>query len=118
MTHQRGDVLLVRFPFSSGAGAKIRPALVVQSDHNNARLANIIVAAITTTTHRSGEATQLLIETGTPVGQQSGLLHDSVVTCENLATLETRLVLRKVGSLPVEAMRQIDDCLKAALGVS
>ena len=118
MTHQRGDVLLVRFPFSSGAAAKIRPALVVQSDHNNARLANIIVAAITTTTHRSGEATQFLVEAATPAGRQAGLLHDTVLTCENLATLEQRLVLRKIGSLPADAMRQIDDCLKAALGIA
>lgn len=88
MTPQRGDVVLVRFPFSSGTGSKVRPAVVVQCDRNNQRLTNIIVAAITTTTHRSGEPTQLLIEIATPQGRQSGLLKDSVITCENcIATL-------------------------------
>jgi mRNA-degrading endonuclease toxin of MazEF toxin-antitoxin module len=51
MKLQRGDVVVVRFPFSSGAGAKLRPAVVVQNDVNNSRLQNVIVAAITTTTH-------------------------------------------------------------------
>jgi mRNA interferase MazF len=117
MTYRRGDIVVVSFPFSSGAGAKSRPALVVQCDANNGRLKNVIVAAITTTTHRSGEPTQLLIEVATPEGQQSGLLHDSVVTCENLATIEQRLIRRKLGSLSPDAMAEIDDCLKASLGI-
>ena len=49
----RGDVVLVRFRFSSGTGAKVRPALVLQSDRNNQRLANTIVAMITSTTERA-----------------------------------------------------------------
>jgi mRNA-degrading endonuclease toxin of MazEF toxin-antitoxin module len=48
-------VLLVHFPFTSASGVKVRPALVVQNDRNNHRLTNVIVAAVTTTTHRSGE---------------------------------------------------------------
>lgn len=115
---QRGDVVLVHFPFSSGAGSKLRPALVVQSDPNNQRLTNVIVAAITTTTHRSGEPTQLLIDVSTPAGQQSGLLKDSVVTCENLATVDQGRVTRKIGTLPTNAMQRISDCLRAALGIT
>lgn len=93
----------------------MRPALVVQSDHNNRRLSNLIVAAITTTRHRSGEPTQLLIETATTIGQQSGLLKDSVVTCENLATVDQGLIQRTIGSLPAGAMDKVNECLKAAL---
>ena len=117
MTLQRGDVVLVSFPFSSQTGSKVRPALVVQSDHNNQRLTNVIVAAITTTTHRSGEATQLLIDVATPDGQQSGLLWNSVVTCENLVTVAQSLVQRKIGQLSSTLMQQIDGCLKASVGV-
>ena len=29
---RRGDVVLVDFPFSTGGGAKVRPALVIQND--------------------------------------------------------------------------------------
>jgi mRNA interferase MazF len=118
MTYRRGDIVVVSFPFSSGAGAKARPALVIQCDVNNRRLTNIIVAAITTTTHRSGEPTQLLIEVATPTGQQSGLVHDSVVTCENLATIEQRLIRRKLGTLPTATMTSVSDCLKASLQIA
>jgi mRNA interferase MazF len=83
VTLKRGGVVVVRYPFSSATGSKSRPALVVQCDRNNQRLTNVILAAITTTIHRSGEPTQLLIAAAKPAGQQSGLVQDSVVTCEN-----------------------------------
>ena len=118
MKLQRGDVVLVDFPFSSGQGSKLRPALVIQSDSNNQRLTNIILAVITTTTHRSGEATQLLIEVATTDGKQSGLLFDSVVTCENLATVNQSLVKRKIGQLSSDMMSHINGCLKASLAIS
>ena len=117
MTPQRGDVVLVRFPFSSGTGSKVRPAVVIQNDRNNQRLTNVIVAAITTTTHRSGEPTQLLIELATAQGQQSGLVKDSVITFENLATIDTGNVIRKIGTLPASMMQQVNDCLKASLAI-
>ena len=117
MMLNRGDIVTVLFPFSNGIGAKHRPALVVQNDVNNRRMTNVIVAAITTTKHRSGQPTQLLVEFASPVGQQSGLAHDSVVTCENIATLDKSLVRRKLGTLTDEAMKQIDLCLKVSLGI-
>jgi mRNA interferase MazF len=118
MRVKRGDIILVPLPFTSGTGGKARPALVVQSDHNNQRLNDPIVAVITKTTHRTGwEATQLLIDLATPEGQQSGLLHTSAVKCEHLATLDLNLIRRVIGTLPPAIMTQIDTCLKAALGL-
>jgi mRNA-degrading endonuclease toxin of MazEF toxin-antitoxin module len=43
----RRDVVLVNYPFASGVGSKIRPALVVQCDTNNYRLNNTVIAQIT-----------------------------------------------------------------------
>ena len=117
MTAKRGDVVIVRFPFASGTGAKVRPALVVQNDRNNARMTNVILVAITTTTHRSQEPTQLLVEVATPAGRQSGLLKDSIVSCENVATVEQTLLTRVIGSLPVGVMSRVDDCLRESLAL-
>ena len=111
----RGDVVLVDYPFSSGVGFKRRPALVVQNDRDNARLTNTIIAMITSHTARAYEAAQLLIVVSTPDGQRSGLRQDSVVTCSNLFTIEKRLVLQRIGILSDNLMAQIDACLKAAL---
>ena len=101
MPVNRGDVVLVPVPFTSGAGSKTRPVLVVQADHNNRRLQDTIVAVITSTTRRAvREATQLLIEVATPEGRQSGLLHDSAVKCERLHTVLQSQIQRTIGSLP------------------
>jgi mRNA interferase MazF len=116
MPVNRGDVVLVPVPFTSGTGSKTRPVLVIQADHNNRRLQDTIVAVITSTTRRAvREATQLLIEVATPEGRQSGLLHDSAVKCERLHTVLQSQIQRTIGSLPSASMRQINDCLKVAL---
>jgi len=118
MRVQRGDIVLLPIAFTSGGGAKLRPALVVQSDHNNVRLNDTIVAIITKTTHRATrEPTQLLIDINTPDGQQSGLLHTCAVKCEHLDTVSMADISRVIGSLPPATMTQIGGCLKAALAI-
>jgi mRNA interferase MazF len=117
MALSRGDVVLVKFPFTSGSGAKLRPALVVQPEKNNQRLTNVILVPLTTTTHRRGEPTQYVIEPQSSVGQSAGVRHTSVVTCENIMTVSQSLVSRRLGSVGGAAMAEIDSCLKAALGL-
>jgi mRNA-degrading endonuclease toxin of MazEF toxin-antitoxin module len=117
MPVSRGDVILAYVPNIGGPGGKVRPALIVQSDHNNARLNETLITAITSNTARVHEATQLLIEVGTPDGAASGLLHDSAVRCERLHAIPQVDVRRVIGYLSDALMRQIDDCLKAALGI-
>ena len=113
----RGDVVLAFYPFASGAGGKRRPALVVQNDADNVRMAATISAQITTNLSRAGEPTHLLIETSATEGQSSGLLHDSLVSCNNLITVEVTRVHKVIGRLPATTMQKIDVCLKAALGL-
>lgn len=112
-----GDVVLVLYPFASGMGGSRRPALIVQNDADNVRLRNTIVAQITTNLRRVGGPTHLLIERATPEGHQAGLLHDSVVSCNNLATVYEDRIDRIIGPLPAALMSRIDECLKAALGL-
>ena len=119
MNIRRGDVVLADLPYSDRAGSKKRPALVVQCDRNNRRLDDAILAMITTVTERTAsEPTQLFIQTKTPGGQQSGLLHDSAVKCEHLITLHRRFLGRMIGRLPPEVMEGIDRCLKKSLGLT
>jgi mRNA interferase MazF len=117
MSVRRGDIVLLDMPFAQGGGAKIRPALVVQDDRNNARMSNTIVAAVTRNVSRVHKPTQLLIDIASPVGKQSGLLATLAVTCENLFTVHQRFVLRTIGALPPPAMQQVNDCLRAALAL-
>jgi mRNA-degrading endonuclease toxin of MazEF toxin-antitoxin module len=117
MNVQRGDVVLAFYPFASGVGGSRRPALVVQSDAYNPRIRNAIIAQITTNLSRASDPAHLLIEAATSDGRQAGLLHDSVISCINLATIETSRIDRVIGRLTAALMRQIDECLKRALDI-
>jgi mRNA interferase MazF len=117
MNDQRGDIVLASFPFASGAGGSRRPVLIVQNDADNQRMSNTIVAQITSSLTQAKESTQLLIEVSTDEGKQSGLLRDSVVSCNNLATIHERRIQDLIGSLSAVTMARIDDCLKATLGL-
>jgi mRNA interferase MazF len=115
MKYVRGDIILADLPYTDRSGSKVRPALVVQNDRNNARLDDVILAMITRTTSRSTEPTQLLIDVTTPSGQATGLLHTSAVKCEHLITLHQKFVQRVIGHLPDALMQQVNECLKESL---
>ncbi len=117
MTHRRGDVVLVWYPHAAGIGGSRRPALIVQNDADNKRLRNTIVAQITTNLSRASESTHLLVSVASLEGKATGLLHDSLVSCNNLATIEESLIQRKVGRLGPSALAEVDACLVAALGI-
>ena len=77
---RRGDVVIVQFPYVTGGRGKNRPALIIQCDRNNGRLANTIVAMITGNVRLATvEPTQLLIDPTTTEGRNSGLRARSAV---------------------------------------
>lgn len=116
MKVMRGDIVLLNFPFSSGQGAKVRPALVVQSDRNNARLTNTIVAMITRSTqHVRHEPTQYFLDPASSEGVAAGVLHPSAIKCENLLTVEQQVIFRTIGHLTAAAMQEVNRCLLASL---
>ena len=118
MNVQRGDIIIVDYPYSDQIRSKIRPALVVQSDLWNRRLDDTIIASITSSQRRRvGSPTQYFIDTTTTDGDQTGLRFNSIVQCDNLLTYNRNRILRVIGSLSDSAMQQVDACLKAALDI-
>jgi mRNA interferase MazF len=112
---KRGDVVVVPFPFQDKLGEKIRPAVVVQRDVENVRLANTILAMVTGNLSDFGQPTNLLIDPIAPDGAGCGLSGPSLVKCCNLATVRQKRVLRVIGKLAESQMQQLIKCLKAAL---
>ena len=108
----RGDVVLLDFPFAEGGGAKVRPALVVQSE--GIATIHTIVAQITSARQRMLPSRLLVNPTDEP---ESGLRLPSLIVCEQLYTIRKDRILRTLGSLSATTMRGVDDCLKAALGL-
>ena len=116
-TCKRGDVILVLFPHSNLRTAKTRPALVVQADGLRTDLAQVIVAMITTRMFRAGHPSRVTVVRATPEGQQSGLLVDSVVRTDNLATIAEAAIDRVIGTVSPGLMQKVDACLAVALGL-
>jgi mRNA interferase MazF len=113
----RGDVVLVRFPHPSGLRGKKRPAVIIQSDHYAGKLNTIVVAEVTKNLIMANDPACLFIDLGTPEGQATGLVRDSVVSCLVLVTVYADTVAQVLGALSPVMIRRLDDCLKAALAL-
>jgi mRNA interferase MazF len=110
----RGDVILVVFPNSDLRTAKLRPALIVQADNLQTGLSQVIVAMISSNLTRANHTSRVLIRRTTHIGRQAGLLTDSVVMTDNLATILEPAIDRVIGNLP---MQPIDVALRHTLGL-
>ena len=114
---KRGHVVIVDFS-QYDPRDKVRPALVVQNDRDNGRMRKTIVAVITGNLRRAGEDTQYLIDRKHADFRAAGLHGDSAINCSNLYTIRQSDVARTIGSVSPATLREIDDCLRAALAIT
>jgi len=103
---KRGDVALALFPDSNLRTAKLRPVLVVQADGLKTGLSQVIVAMITSKLFRADHPSRVEVLRATAAGRQAGLLTDSVVMTDNLATLAWTEIQRIVGRLQMAEVEQ------------
>lgn len=113
-TCKRGDVVLVLFPNSDLRTAKTRPALVVQADDLQTGLSQVIVAMISSQMSRAGHPSRVVVLRSSTEGATSGLLSDSVVMTDNLATVIESAIYRVIGSIPDG---RFDAALRHTLGL-
>jgi len=108
----RGEIVWADFgPIRGSAPAKLRPALVIQSDSlNRSRIAT--VAVITSKTARAGIGGNVFVP-----ASASGLPRDSVVIVSQLATIPRIEVGPPVGRLERSHMRRVDEGLGLVLGL-
>jgi mRNA interferase MazF len=118
MKYRRGDVVLALYPFASGIGSSKRPCVVIQNDDDNQKLANTVIAQITTNLARASDKSHVLIMAKSPAGIQAGLLHDSVISCNNLATITDNKIQYRIGTLDSALLQKTNYALKAALELS
>lgn len=105
--YNRGDVVPVLFPHSNLRTARPRPPLVVQAEKLETGLPQVIVAMITSRLFRMNHPCRVTVLLSTPEGQQSGLLTDSVVMTDNLATIANNEINRVIGTLPSQWVRSM-----------
>jgi len=97
MPYNRASVVLVLFPDSNLKTAKRRPALVVQFNNIGTGLSQTIIAMITSNVSRAGHPSRVFVNITTPEGKQTGLISDSVIMTDNLATILDTEIDRVIG---------------------
>ena len=100
------------YPHADLRTAKKRPALVVQSDNVATGLPQRIVAMITSNLERTGP-TRVLVRRDNPEGGAMGILTDSVIVTDNLATVLDREIDKRIGRCP--SMSAVDKALRTVL---
>jgi mRNA interferase MazF len=109
IAYSRGDVVLVRFVFSEGAGAKRRPALILSSDEYHSGRHEVVVAAITSNVSR-----HLFGDHVIGCWEMAGLIFPSTVTAI-LRTIKRSMVDGRLGSLPQPDLQAFSAQLRRVL---
>lgn len=113
---RRGDVVLVPFPYVTDfKKAKTRPALVIQNDIGNRFGNTVIVALISSSVPERRYPMHYAITAPSSIAKATGLRTTSVVKMETIVTLPKRAILRRLGSLPRQAIREADEALAFSL---
>jgi len=111
----RGDIVLLLFPNSDLRTAKRRPVLVVQADELGTGLPQVVVAMISSNLARSGHSSRVTIRRTDAHFPQSGLLSDSVIMTDNLATVREEEIHRKLGRF--DRISEVDQALRHTLAL-
>jgi mRNA interferase MazF len=89
VSFDRGDILLASLVFTSQAGAKRRPVMVVYDGGDD----DLLVVPVTSHVGRTS------FDVSVGQWQQAGLRLPSIVRVEKLATIEKSAIVRKLGRL-------------------
>ncbi|OGG53776.1 PemK family transcriptional regulator [Candidatus Kaiserbacteria bacterium RIFCSPHIGHO2_01_FULL_55_79] len=110
---RRGDVWIVNFDPTIGSEIKkTRPAVVLQNDIGNHFSAVTIVAAISSHTDDELYPTEVLIRV-----PEGGLEKSSVVLLNQIRTIDTSRLIKKIGVLKSGTIESVDRALEISLGL-
>ncbi|AGY57272.1 type II toxin-antitoxin system PemK/MazF family toxin [Gloeobacter kilaueensis] len=110
----KGDIVLVPFPFTDLSQTKVRPAVTLWSDVAGA---DVLLCFITS---QPGDplAFELLLDPQDSEFPLTGLQVRSRLRVTRMATIERRLLRRRLGKLGEQMLQRLDASLKQALQLS
>ncbi len=112
-SYNRGDVVLVPFPFTDLTGTKQRPALVISPDAFNSIRDDVLIAAITSQVPTNLAADEFLIPP--PELAAGGLPKSSIVRLLKLISLHQRLIVKRIGCLPEPTVTNVLEQIRKLL---
>ena len=94
----KGDIVLIPFPFTDLSGSKNRPALVLVSGETDITLAFI------STQIKWKEKTDILLKPS----KENGLKRESIIRLSKFATVDKDLALGRLGTLENTTLHQVN----------
>lgn len=108
--YQKGDIVLIPFPFTNLSATKTRPAVVVSVSEYEKETGDLTVAMITSMPHTTSYDYELRD------WKDANLLSPSWMRAK-MATLEPKLVRYKPGRLSDSDLVEVEKRLRLALGL-
>ncbi len=111
----RGKIVLVLFPFDDLSASKVRPAVCLTepaSSHHH-----VILAFITSKAPDELLSSDVLLSDQHPNFSTTGLHISSTLRLHRLLTVSTSLIQRELGKLPGILQNEVDEKLRALLGL-
>lgn len=110
----KGDVVSVDLePIVGSETGKIRPCLIIQNNINNEHSPTTIVVVITSRDRfKKKYPTHVWIDKG-----EGGLTKDSVIQCEQIRTIDKRRITRKLGSVNINCLQEVEEAIKITLAL-
>lgn len=113
MEIKRGDTFLVDLnPVVGAEQAGIRPALVIQIDKANAASPHTVIIPFTTRIREVKLPSHVRIPAGA-----GGLAEESILLCEQIRVIDKRRLVRKIGSIGEEHLKEAGIAVKVILGL-
>lgn len=113
MEIKRGEIYLVDLePVRGSEQGGVRPCLVVQNNILNLNSPVTIVASITSRIKSKKFVTNVFIP-----GNSVGLDNDSAVLLNQIKTIDKNRIIKKIGELDIEKIKEVDSAIKISLGL-
>jgi mRNA interferase MazF len=106
--YSRGEVVLVRYPFSDLSGSKVRPAVIVNSPHTSR---DVFILPLTSKTRMLLAGEFVLKEWG-----KAGLNVETAVK-RGIYTVHQNLIVQRVGTLTDSDLKDLDNAMRMWLGL-
>jgi len=104
----KGKIVVIPFPFTDLSSFKSRPALVLHETKYD-----IVVAYISSVLPSTISSEDVLVRQSQASFEGTGLLSDSVIMLDKLATIEKALVVRILGEVDPDLKSEINPKLAA-----
>jgi len=118
MSYQRGDIVLVPFPFTDLSRQKARPAVIISPLRFNQRSQDVILVAISSQIPGILNEFELVIRKSSAAFVPTGLRVSSVIKTTKLITMNQSLIYTILGKLTDETMRELDQRIARAVGLT